>query len=69
MLLTSDAILAGDKEVAQAAQQRLLEVCRQVIIQAAQDSWRQTSQQTAVLHHGSDATSWEQVSKPWPCTV
>ena len=30
---------AGDAEVAEAAQQRLLQVCRQVITRAAQDTW------------------------------
>ena len=52
---------AGGEEVAPAAQQRLLKVCRQVITRAAEDTWQQTSQQAGMHQHGTDGSSWEQV--------
>ena len=55
---------AGDEAVASAAQQRMLEVCRQVITRAAHDTWQQTTgqhQHDSALHHVTDGTSWEQV--------
>ena len=52
---------AGDAAVAPTAQQRLLEVCRQVITRAAQDTWQQTSQQTGMHQQATDGSSWEQV--------
>ena len=56
--------------MAPAAQQRMLEVCRQVITRAAQDTWQQTAgqhqQNDSVSHHVTDGTSWEQV-RLWIC--
>lgn len=55
----------GDESVAPKAQQRMLEVCRQVITRAAQDTWQQTdghSQYAGAAHHVTDGTSWEQVT-------
>ncbi len=57
----------GDESVAPEAQQRMLEVCRQVITRAAQDTWQQTdghSQHAGAAHHVTDGTSWEQVICP-----
>ena len=54
----------GDEAVAPEAQQRMLEVCRQVITRAAQDTCQQTdshSQHAGAGHHVTDGTSWEQV--------
>lgn len=53
---------AGEEAVAPAAQQRLLKVCRQVITQAAEDTWQQMSQQTGMHQQGTDGSSWEQVT-------
>ena len=55
----------GGESVAPEAQQRMLEVCRQVITRAAQDTWQQTdghSQHAGAAHHVTDGTSWEQVT-------
>lgn len=55
---------AGDEAVASAAQQRMLEVCRQVVTRAAHDTWQQTTgqqQHDSASHHVTDGTSWEQV--------
>ena len=55
----------GDEAVAPEAQQRMLQVCRQVITRAAQDTWQQTdghSQHAGAAHHVTDGTSWEQVT-------
>lgn len=60
---------AGDEAVAPAAQQRMLEVCRQVITRAAQDTWQPAAgqhQHDSVSHHVTDGTSWEQV-RQWHC--
>ena len=43
----------------------MLQVCRQVIIRAAEDTWQQTdghSQHAGAAHHVTDGTSWEQVT-------
>ncbi len=56
---------AGDEAVAPEAQQRMLEVCRQIITRAAQDTWQQTaghSEYAGAAHHVTDGTSWEQVT-------
>lgn len=56
----------GNDTVAPAAQQRMLEVCRQVITRAAQDTWQQTASQhphEGASHRVTDGTSWEQVNQ------
>ncbi|DBA73285.1 hypothetical protein WJX77_003623 [Trebouxia sp. C0004] len=57
------SLQSGDEAVAPEAQERMLEVCRQVITRAAQDTWQQTdghSQHAGAAHHVTDGTSWEQ---------
>lgn len=57
------SLQSGDEAVAPEAQQRMLQVCRQVITRAAQDTWQQTdghSQHAGAAHHVTDGTSWEQ---------
>ena len=64
MFVGMKPVSAGDEQVAPAAQQRMLEVCRQVITRAAQDTWQESAiqhQHAGVPHHVSDGTSWEQV--------
>ena len=56
---------AGDEMVAAAAQQRMLQVCRQVITRAAEDTWQHSGGQderAGATHHIADGTSWDQVS-------
>lgn len=58
-------LIAGDATVAAAAQQRMLQVCRQVITRAAQDTWQHSGGQdvrAGATHHIADGTSWDQVS-------
>ena len=43
----------------------MLQMCRQVITRAAQDTWHQAADQNehvGAAHHVTDGTSWEQVS-------
>ena len=43
----------------------MLEMCRQVITRAAQDTWHQAAAQNGhvgAAHHVTDGTSWEQVN-------
>lgn len=57
------SLQAGDETVAAAAQQRMLQVCRQVITRAAEDTWQHSGGQNehaGATHHVVDGTSWDQ---------